>query len=239
MSPVKALKYFGTVRAEGGSWLTLRRPEPALAGLPAAEVLARTAGLPGTLRHVYAPVGGVELFGDLCYDPAAEEYPAARARLRALLTARPGGAPPGAEAVEAALDAAGVAWARREAVWVIPPAAGVPRELTVRPQPGGVRVEAVLAEWDALGAGPGAALARFLVAAQSGLRGARCELGGRGATICSWADADRLEADLGPGLRAVGGGCRLLGREARALLSPAVARAYEAFHGPAAGAAGH
>jgi hypothetical protein len=243
VSVLKPLKYFGAVRAEGGGWLVLRRPEPALAGLSAAGLLARTARLPGNLRHAPAPGGGVELLGDLCYDPAAEVFPVARARLRELLTARPGREPPSEGAVEAALDAAGLAWARREAGWVIPPAGPVPRELAVRRAPGGVRVEAVLAEWDALGEEPRAALARFLVAAQAGLRGARCERDDRGARICSWADARRLEADLGPSLRSVGGGCRLLAREARALLIPEVARAYGAFHGlsgepPAAPTAG-
>src|SRR5207237_757166 len=82
--------------AEGG-WLHVQRPEPALAGLTAAELLTRSAQLPGNFRYGTATGAEVLLLGEV--RERAAETDAAPSAL--------------AEVIEAALDASGFAWKRR------------------------------------------------------------------------------------------------------------------------------
>jgi hypothetical protein len=137
-----------------------------------------------------------------------------------------------AEEVEMALDAIGLPWSRRDGGWAVPAADGVARELRLSPADGGVRVEAVLIEWDEAGDDSRAALARFLSAAQGSLRHAHCERDERQARVVAQLRPAELETGLADALLGVSAGCRFLAREASALLSPELARLYLAFHGP-------
>jgi hypothetical protein len=227
------------VEAEGG-WLTLHKPEPALPVESPGELLARTAELPGNWRCVPGPGGSVEVLGEVPWPGGGDGMRAARAELGRLAETSPRTqAVPPPEAVEAALDGSGVGWCSRDDGWAVPATQARPWELRVRPVPGGVRVEAVLAEWDEDDRVEAAGLARFLAAAQASLRFARCELGPHSARVVSLAEGPRLETDLPHSLRGVAAGCGLLVREVRALLVPEVARRYLAFHGgPPAGEPG-
>jgi hypothetical protein len=222
------------VAAESG-WLALRKPEPALTGEPAEELLAWTAELPGNWRCVPGPDGTIDLFGETPRGWGEDDVQAAREQLRRL-TSPPSGHQdlPAEEAVEAALDGAGMAWCRRDAGWAVPATPAVPWELRVQRIPGGVCVEASLVEWDETHPGERGSLARFLMAAQVSLRFARCELGPHGARVVSRAETARLETDVPHSLRAVAAGCCLLVRETQAFTVPDVARGYRDFHEGAA-----
>jgi hypothetical protein len=220
-----------TFTAEGGGWLVLQRPEPGLAGKTAAELLALGAELPGNLRYVVRPAGKVSLVGEVRnLDAPLEE---AQQRLEQWLDGaeESHGEALADEEVEGALEGSGFAWSRREKVWAVPANETLPRELQINVSPGGVRVEAVLVEWDEIGATEAQALAQFLLAAQGGLRFARCELTGRSARLVAGADVAHLDEDLCHGLMGVAAGCRLLAREAAALLGPEAARLFLDFHG--------
>jgi hypothetical protein len=222
------------VEAEGG-WLTLHRPEPALAAaslrVPAQELLARTAELPGNWRYVHGPGRSIELLGEVPWPGGEDGLEVARLELGRLTGSSPRTqAVPAPEAVEAALEGSGVPWCSRDEGWAVPATQARPWELRVRPVPGGVRVETILAEWDEEDPVEVAALARFLAAAQAALRFARCELGPHSTRVVSLAETSRLETDLPHSLRAVAAGCGLLVREVRALLVPEAARRYLAFH---------
>jgi hypothetical protein len=140
---------------------------------------------------------------------------------------------PSEEVVEAVLETSGLAWSRRERGWAVPAAENSPRELRITVEPGRVRIEAVLADWDEIGGVEAEAVARFLYLAQPGLRCARCELHDRQARISSMIEAEHLETDLLHGLRGVAAGCRLLARETAALLVPEMARALLEFQAAA------
>ena len=218
-----------TYAAEGGGWLLVRRREPAFDGMSPAELLAQTAALPGNLRYVAGPEG-VVLFGEV-RSPAAEttlEY--AGQRFEELLEGTAGEAETSTEAVEAALETSGFGWTRRGKGWAMPAGERLPREIHVSAGPAGVRLEATLAEWDEIGDTERQALARFLLAAQPGLRLARCELDERRARIASVADSANIDTELGHSLMGVAAGCRLLAREAGTLLATDAARAYLEFH---------
>jgi hypothetical protein len=213
-----------TYTAEGGGWLVLRRPEPDARAAGAVELLARATGLPGNLRYVHDP-DGVALVAEVrC--PAGGE---ARERLDHLLAGVMAGPEPPGEALEAALEASGLAWSRRDTLWAVPATERIPRELQVRAVPGGARVEAVLAEWGEVGDAERQALADFLLAAQAGLRGARCELDGSSARVVALVEATHLDTELADGLMSVAVACRLLVRAVAALLAPDAARAFLGF----------
>jgi hypothetical protein len=222
-----------TYTAEGGGWLVRRCHMPDLAGRGAAELLALGTDLPGNLRYV-RDRHGVALVAEARGLAGGAGLDEARERLDRLPAGPPAAAEPVAETLEAALEASGVTWSRREKEWAVPASERVPRELHVRAVPGGARVEAVLAEWDEVGGVEREALAEFLLAAHAGLRGARCELDGRGARVVSLAEADHLDAELVDSLMSVAVACRLLARAAAALLSPDVARAFLDFREPLA-----
>jgi hypothetical protein len=222
-----------TYQVEGGGWLVRRCPVPGLAEHGAAELLVLGARLPGSMRYV-RDTHGVAVLAEARALAGGESLPEARERLELVLAGMPEGPVPAAETVEAALEAAGLGWSRRDQGWAVPASDRVPREVRVRAVPGGARVEATLAEWDEAGAAERDALAAFLLAAQAGLRGARCELADRGARLVAAADADRLDSDLADALLSVAVACRLLARAAAALLSPEVARIFQEFHQPLA-----
>lgn len=214
-----------TFTAEGGGWLAVRRVQPLLRGTPPDELLRLSTQLPGNLR--YADERGVAvLIGEVRgLDGAPLDEP--RERLLSLLDGKSDAdEPPAAEVLEAALDGAGFAWSRRQSCWSVAVRDRLPREVLVGVVPGGARAETVLAEWDEINPASAEALALFLLAAQPGLRFARCELGERQARVTAFADAARLDSDLGHALLGVAAGCELLAREAAALLRPEVASIY-------------
>jgi hypothetical protein len=219
-----------TFEAEGGGWLVLRRPQPGPLGATPDELLARGKELPGNFRYVPDPDGGVTLLGEVRSLAAGATLDDAQERLARLLDGPPAGGEPAAEALEAALESSGLAWARRDKAWAVPANDRLPRELHVAATPAGVRVEAVLAEWDEVGPAEREALALFLATAQAGLRGARCELDGQSARVAAAVEAAHVDTDLTHALLAVAVACRQLARPAAALLAPEVAAAFLEYH---------
>jgi hypothetical protein len=134
-----------------------------------------------------------------------------------------------AEAIEGALDMTGHGWKRRDDTWVVPATGRLPREVLVAPEGGGVRVQAVLVEWDEIGPDERAALATLLCRAQVGLRFARCELSATQARVTALVEARHIDGALADSVGGVAAGCRLLAREVGALLTPEVARAFREF----------
>lgn len=227
----------GVTFAVEDDWLCMFRREPSLAGKSAAELLALGERLPGNFRHATESDGGVFLLGEVRIEVGESALQEAQERLFRLLEQRPGGYLDltDEDALEAALDASGFVWTRRESGWALPATENLPLEFRIEKCPGGVRVFSVLVEWDQIGEAEIAALAQFLVAAQAGLRWARCELADHRVCITSFIRSDSLETDLRHGLLGTSRGSRLLLRSAAALLQPEVARAYLAFrNGPAA-----
>jgi hypothetical protein len=212
--------------AEGGGWLTLRRRAPALRGRTDAELLQLAARWPGNVRYTAdaqgpylieevrardgLSIGGAgELFFGLLNDSADSEAET-----------------PSAEIIEAALDGSGFPWSRRASSWAVAVTERLPREVLVSPVPGGARVAAILTEWDEIAPVCWQALTGFLVAAQAGLRFARCEADEDHARVVAFAASATLDADLPHALLGVAAGCELLAREAAALLWPEVAEMY-------------
>jgi hypothetical protein len=224
-----------TFEAEGGGWLVLRRPQPALHGATPADLLARGRELPGNFRFVRDQDGGVSLLGEVRSLADGATLEDAEERLLGLLDGPPAGGEPAAETVEGALEASGLAWARREKGWAVPANDRLPRELHVGLTPAGVRVEAVLAEWDEIGPAEREALALFLTTAQAGLRGARCELDATSARVATLVEAAHVDGDLPRALPAVAVACRQLARPAAALLTPEAAAAFLEFQKSPAG----
>jgi hypothetical protein len=215
------------VRAEGGGWVALRCAVPELADRTPTELLEAARSLPGNLRYVSA--GAVELLGEFRCVCNSATFDEARRRLHAWRDGVTSDEPITAEALEAALESSGFGWARREQGWAVPAGEALAREIAVHAEPGGVRLEAVLADWDEIDDVSRTGLAAFLLAAQANLRGVRCHLEGGRALVVVRAEADHLETDIPSGLHAITTACRLLAREAAALLSPATARAYLAY----------
>jgi len=211
---------------EGGGWLTLRRRAPGLRKLTPAELLGLAARSPGNVRYTTDTEGPylieeVRSQDGLTLGNAGEMF---------FGMGNDGGdseAPPATdEAIEAAIDGGGFPWVRRASSWAVAGAARLPRELLVSPVPGGARVSATLAEWDEIAPACSEALGRFLVAAQAGLRFARCERDERHARVVGFATAVALDTDLVHALLGVAAGCDLLAREAEALLRLEVAETY-------------
>jgi hypothetical protein len=133
------------------------------------------------------------------------------------------------EEIEAALDESGLRWVRRGASWAVVDAR-VPCEVAVTPQEDGVRVEAVLVEWDTADDAAVRALSMLLKLAASELRNCRGAIEGRRACLVARAGE---EQGLVRGLRGVAAGCQGLTREARALLGSGLAAAFLEFQGQA------
>jgi hypothetical protein len=130
------------------------------------------------------------------------------------------------ELIEGALDATGLGWKRRDGGWVVPAGGRLPREVLVAHEGDGVRVQAVLVEWDEIGGDERAALAQLLGRAEVGLRFARCELSAAQARVTALVEAKDIEGALADAVGGVAAGCRLLAREVGALLAAQVARAF-------------
>lgn len=216
--------------AEAEGWYLLRRACPALAGAEPAVLLERTARLAGHFRYALDR-SGVVLIGevrdpDLATAASAEELPSGEAE------------PDVGEAVEAALEQTGFAWKRREVGWAVPADRVLAREIQVVPEAGGVRVRAVLTEWDEIGTDESAALAWFLCRAQAGLRFVRCELDGRQASVGARVRAGAIEELLPHCVGGAAAAVRALAREVGALLVPEIARAYRRLHGAARASTG-
>ncbi len=132
------------------------------------------------------------------------------------------------EAVEAALEATGWPWTKRGEVWAISAHAGLSREVLIRPVAEGVRVEAVLVEWES--GEEAEAVAQLLGRAQDDLREVRCEREGSVARLAADVPAGQIDEGLPRTVKRVAVALRLLAREAAALLNAEAARAYLAFH---------
>jgi hypothetical protein len=135
------------------------------------------------------------------------------------------------DAVESALDALGVAWKKREDGWAIPATARTPCEIAIVTNDGGLRIEGVLATWDAAGETELAALGAMLRRAAADLPGATFEVRPGRAVVAVDADDER---GLGAAVSRVFTASRLLSREAAALLERDVADRYLAFFGAGA-----
>ena len=136
-----------------------------------------------------------------------------------------------AEVVESALDGLGVPWKRRETDWLVTAGPRWPYPVALTANGTRLRIEAVLASWDELGARERAALGLLLGRAEGGLPGVRFGLGEREAM--AWTDLadDASERAVTEAVARVATGARLLAREAGALLSPGVAETYLHFFG--------
>lgn len=133
------------------------------------------------------------------------------------------------ERIDAALEAAGRVWKRREGAWIVPAGERLPREIRITTQGVRVRIEAILMSWDEIGADETLALSRLLCRAQFDLRFARCELDERQARIAALVEASVVERDLPDALSSVMAEIRLLAREVGLLLAPETARTYLDF----------
>lgn len=215
--PMRLLEGDGlSLRAESGGWLHAQRPEPALAGQTPKELLVRSAQLPGNLR--YGSVNGAEvvLLGDVRGTGAGKPVEeTSRAGLD--------------ERMEAALDASGFVWKRREGAWIVPANERLPREIQITVGLDVLRIETVLMGWEEIGDMEALALGRLLCRAQLGLRFARCEMKERQARIVSLVETVWLERDLPDSLAGVAAGSRLLAREVGVLLTPEMGQTYLAF----------
>jgi hypothetical protein len=219
--------------AEGGGWLVVRRPQPDLHGKTFGELLALGKPLPGNLRYVVETDGKVWLHGEVRNLGGGATRDEAEARMAQWLEPSPWVCPAQAveEAVEAALESTAWQWSKREKNWAVPANASLPRELLLRLGDRGVRVEAVLSEWDEPSPTVVEALTRFLLHAQAGLRCARCEIDGNVTRIVSLVDFEQIDAELVSALQGVGVAVRLLIREVAALQNAEAAEAYLTFHG--------
>jgi hypothetical protein len=131
--------------------------------------------------------------------------------------------------VESVLEDASLPCRRCELGWVIPVGGRRSCEVALVPTPGGLRVEAVLASWDDLGALERQALEHFLGRATMDLRLARCELRDRQAVVAVDLAAGDVEVNLPHAVGAVLTAGRLLAREVGALLRAEVAERYLRF----------
>jgi hypothetical protein len=131
--------------------------------------------------------------------------------------------------IEIALQASALPWSRRGEEWVIPAGDHLPRELHIRATDNGVRVEADLMEWDEIADESREAMALFLSRAEGDLRRCHGELVERSARLVAVVSETDLELSLPAALRGMAQGCRGMARAVRALLSPAMARAYLDF----------
>jgi hypothetical protein len=204
---------------------------PALRNRSAKDLLDLGAGLPGSFRYARDPrpsLGAVLLVGELRRDgdDGPPEDQAVLSWLGRLGAGDPPGGPPSEEALEDALNESGLGFLRRDSSWIAAALPGLTGGLAVSRVGDGARVEAVLATWDEIAPECAEALAEFLLAAQAGLRCARCELGTHAARAVAQVRTEDLGRHLIHSLRGVAVAARLLAREASALLVPQAAHIY-------------
>jgi hypothetical protein len=137
------------------------------------------------------------------------------------------------EVISAVLEETRLAWKRRETGWALPASGALPREIHLTPEGDGVRIEAILLEWDQAGEAELAAIALLLDRAQQGLRFARCHLQPGQAAVTAHIDEQHLAEALPDAIGGVAAGARFLSREVAALLEPGAARAFLDFLAPA------
>jgi hypothetical protein len=220
-------------RAVRTRWLHFVRQRPEMARVDAQGLLDRTHHLPGNLRYGTSDGREVILVGEVRV-PHAGEVPDVAEGLegRTHPVAEETGDPAAfGELVVAAFEESGLAWKRRDGGWVVPAGGPLVREVAVRPEGAGLRVEAVLVEWDEVGALEREAVARLLCRAQAGLRFCRAELLPNRARLTALLEERDVEGALADSVGGVAAGCLLLAREVGALLSIDVARVYLEFHG--------
>lgn len=136
-------------------------------------------------------------------------------------------APAFADDLETELEATGLSWSRRDAIWSLNPAPEI--ALTVEAVPGGVLVCGDLAVWEALPDDTAEALGVFLNDAQSRISGARCQWRGAAASATSFVLSQQLECEFATSVRSVFDAVRRFGRSAQALLEPSLAQHYLKF----------
>jgi hypothetical protein len=204
---------------------------PNLDRQPASTLLTLAIGLAGSLRYIRegeSSAATVFLLGEIpC---SVDSGSLDQAAVDRWLGRRDGGdfarQMPAEDVVADLLTQSGLACARRDAAWAIAPAPLLPREILVQPVTGGVKVDAKLTTWDAISAESNLALAEFLVAAQAGLRCARCELDSHSAHVICQIRNEDLGLHFLHGLRGVAAATQMLAREASALLDPELAHIY-------------
>ena len=202
-------------QAESGGWLHVQRPAPEMTGLAPMALLNRSVQLPGNFRYGSSDGTEIVLLGEMRSQRAGEDGEALQVEMD--------------ERIEAALEASGFAWKRREQAWVVPANERLPREIQITQVAEAIRVEAVLIGWDEIGEVESLALGRLLCRAQFGLRFARCELEGCQTCVAALVEPAFVERDLPDSLAGVAAGSRLLAREVGVLLAPEMARTYLAF----------
>jgi hypothetical protein len=134
------------------------------------------------------------------------------------------------EVIAEALESVRLSARRRQDGWVVPAGGRLNREVVLIPEGDGVRVQAVLVEWDEIAPAEAEALDRFLERASAGLRFAHCEREPTRAVVTALVGAVRAAGSLADAIGGVAAGCRMLAREAGTLLGPEAARAYLEFH---------
>jgi hypothetical protein len=201
--------------AESGGWLHVQCPAPEMTGLEPMALLHRSAQLPGNFR--YGSSDGAESFllGEMRGRRGDEDGEAMQVDMD--------------ERIEAALEASGFAWKRREQAWVVPANERLPREIQIVQVAESVRVEAVLLGWDEIGEMEALALGRLLCRAQFGLRFARCEVEEQQTRVAALAEPAFVERDLPDSVAGVAAGSCLLAREVGVVQATEMARMYLAF----------
>jgi hypothetical protein len=134
------------------------------------------------------------------------------------------------EAITEALESAGLAGKHRDDGWVVPAGGRLVREIVLTPEGDGVRVRAVLVEWDEVGQAEVEAVGQFLEQARDGLRFARGELEATRAVVTALIVGSRIAEGVADAVGGVAAVCRLLAREVNALLHPEAARTFLEFH---------
>ena len=215
-------------RLDPGGWLSVCHVMPELDQAPADQLLrAESSRLAGNLRYAWTPAGVVRL-GEVrtTDDPQAREEAEVRLLQWMEWERTEAGSMATEEQIEGALAESGLAWIKRESAWVLPAIPVRSVEMVIQAVAGGACVAATLADLQGIDLEVRTALTEFLCRAHSGLRFARCEVDETAARVVSLAETEHFETDIEDSLGSVLAACRLLGREAQALLKPELAREY-------------
>ncbi len=134
------------------------------------------------------------------------------------------------DAVESVLESTGLEWTRRASAWALPANRVVPREILLTCEADGIRLEAVLAQWEEIDASCARALDHFLHQAESGFHFVRLKRSAERATGFALVPEAHLEEDLPVALVGMSAACQHLPCEVEALLQPEIARQFLTFH---------